>query len=143
MLRFPSIKKPHKFRSSIFIRTYRGKKKCSWNRSSNMFIISNINFMIRGRGTSLFPVKHEKFPPSYIRDAKNFSVVKSLNSGEARASPASPVPRPLAFIQICAKFGPLFATLVNFYLLILISTLAVTTWDYSIILVFAALVESR
>ena len=46
MLRFPSIKKPHKFRSSIFIRTYRGKKKCSWNRSSNMFIISNINFMI-------------------------------------------------------------------------------------------------
>ena len=48
-----------------------------------------------GRGTSLFPVKHEKFPPSYIRDAKNFSVVKSLNSGEARASPASPVPRPL------------------------------------------------
>ena len=38
---------------------------------------------------------HEKLPPSYIQDAKNFSVVKPLNSGEARASPASPVPRPL------------------------------------------------
>ena len=49
----------------------------------------------RGRGTSFFPVKHEKFPPSYIQDDKNFSVVKPLNSGEARASPASPVPRPL------------------------------------------------
>ena len=51
--------------------------------------------MYRGRGTSFFPVKHEKLPPSYIQDAKNFSVVKPLNSGEARASPASPVPRPL------------------------------------------------
>ena len=51
--------------------------------------------IIRGRGTSFFPVKHEKLPPSYIQDAKNFSVVKPLNSGEARASPASPVPRPL------------------------------------------------
>ena len=50
---------------------------------------------LRGRGTSFFPVKHEKLPPSYIQDAKNFSVVKPLNSGEARASPASPVPRPL------------------------------------------------
>ena len=49
----------------------------------------------RGRGMSFFPVKHEKLPPSYIQDAKNFSVVKPLNSGEARASPASPVPRPL------------------------------------------------
>ena len=44
---------------------------------------------------SFFPVKHEKFPLSYIQDAKNFSVVKPLNSGEAVASPASPVPRPL------------------------------------------------
>jgi len=51
--------------------------------------------MNRGRGTSFFPVKHEKLPPSYIQDAKNFSVVKPLNSGEAVASPASPVPRPL------------------------------------------------
>ena len=49
----------------------------------------------RDRGTSFFPVKHEKLPPSYIQDAKNFSVVKPLNSGEAHASPASPVPRPL------------------------------------------------
>ena len=46
----------------------------------------------RGRGTSFFPVKHEKLPPSYFQDAKNFSVVKPLNSGEARASP---VPRSL------------------------------------------------
>ena len=52
--------------------------------------------MIRGRGTSFFPVKHEKLPPSYIQDAKNFSVVKPLNSGEAVASLASPVPPPLA-----------------------------------------------
>ena len=52
--------------------------------------------MNRGRGTSFFPVKHEKLPPSYIQDAKNFSVVKPLNSGEAHASPASPVLRPLA-----------------------------------------------
>ena len=44
---------------------------------------------------SCFPVKHKKLPPSYIQAAKNFSVVKPLNSGEARASPASPVPRPL------------------------------------------------
>ena len=46
----------------------------------------------RGRGPSFFLVKHEKLPPSYIQDAKNFSVVKPLNSGEARAVP---VPRPL------------------------------------------------
>ena len=39
-------------------------------------------------------MKHEKLPPSYNQDAKNFSVVKPLNS-EARASPASPAPRPL------------------------------------------------
>ena len=44
---------------------------------------------------SFFPVKHEKFPLSYIQDAKNFSVVKPLNSGEAVASLASPVPPPL------------------------------------------------
>ena len=56
----------------------------------------------RGRGTSFFPVKHDKLPPSYIQDAKNFSVVKPLNSGEARASPASPVPRPL-LIEIKEK----------------------------------------
>ena len=40
-------------------------------------------------------MKHEKLPPSFIQDAKNFSVVTPLNSGEAVASPASPVPRPL------------------------------------------------
>ena len=51
--------------------------------------------IFRGRGTSFFPVKHEKLPPSYFQDAKNFSVVKPLNSSEARASPVSPVPRPL------------------------------------------------
>ena len=49
----------------------------------------------RGGGTSFFPVKHEKLPPSYFQDAKNFSVVKPLNSGEARASLASPVLRAL------------------------------------------------
>ena len=59
-------------------------------------------YIFRGRGTSFFPVKHEKFPPSYIQDAKNFSVVKPLNSGEARASPASPVPRPLDIIDYLA-----------------------------------------
>ena len=48
--------------------------------------------IFRGGGTSFFPVKHEKFPLSYIQDAKNFSVVKPLNSGEAVASP---VPLPL------------------------------------------------
>ena len=47
---------------------------------------------------SFFPVKHGKLPPSYIQDAKNFSVVKPLNSGEACASPASPVPRPLLIL---------------------------------------------
>ena len=35
---------------------------------------------------AFFPVKHEKFPPPYIQDAKNFSVVKPLSSGEARAN---------------------------------------------------------
>ena len=54
----------------------------------------------RGGGTSFFPVKHEKFPLSYIQDAKNFSVVKPLNSGEARASRASPVPPPLIFFVL-------------------------------------------
>ena len=49
---------------------------------------------------SFFPVKHEKFPLSYIQDAKNFSAVKSLNSGEAVASPASPVPPPLLIVEI-------------------------------------------
>ena len=53
------------------------------------------NHIARGGGMSFFPVKHEKFPFSYIQDAKNFSAVKSLNSGEAVASPASPVPPPL------------------------------------------------
>ena len=52
--------------------------------------------MNRGGGMSFFQVKHEKFPLSYIQDAKNFSVVKPLNSGEAVASLASPVPPPLA-----------------------------------------------
>ena len=51
--------------------------------------------MARGGGTSFFPVKQEKFPLSYIQDAKDFSVVKPVNSGEAVASPASPVPPPL------------------------------------------------
>ena len=49
----------------------------------------------RGGGMSFFPVKHEKFPLSYMQDAKNFSVVKPLNSDEAVASPPSPVPPPL------------------------------------------------
>ena len=44
---------------------------------------------------SFFPVKHEKVPISYIQDAKNFSVVKPLISGETRASLASPVLMPL------------------------------------------------
>ena len=48
----------------------------------------------RGGGMSFFPVKHEKFPLSYIQNAKNFSS-KPLNSGEAVDSPASPVPPPL------------------------------------------------
>ena len=59
-----------------------------------------VNKICRGRGTSFFPVKHEKLPPSYFQDAKNFSVVKPLNSGEARASPASPIPRPLYILYI-------------------------------------------
>jgi len=57
------------------------------------FFANSLRF--RGGGTSYFPVKHEKFPLSYIQDAKNFSVVKPLNSGEALASLASPVPPPL------------------------------------------------
>ena len=44
----------------------------------------------RGVGTSFFPVKPENFPPSYIQDVKNFSVLKPLNSGEALASPVPP-----------------------------------------------------
>ena len=59
----------------------------------------------RGRGTSFFPVKHEKLPPSFIQDAKNFSVVKPLNSGEAVASPASPVPRPLDITPMILSRG--------------------------------------
>ena len=51
--------------------------------------------IFRGGRMSFFPVKHEKFPLSYIQDAKNLSVVKPLNSGEAVASLASPVPPPL------------------------------------------------
>ena len=39
---------------------------------------------------SFFLVKHEKFPLSYIQDAKDFSVVKPLNSGKAVASPVPP-----------------------------------------------------
>ena len=54
-----------------------------------------LGVIFRGGGTSFFPVKHEKFPLSYIQDAKNFAVVKPLNSGEALASLASPVPPPL------------------------------------------------
>ena len=56
---------------------------------------SNYN-MFRDGGMSFFPVKHENFSLSYIQDAKNFSLVKPLNSGEARASLASPVPLPLS-----------------------------------------------
>ena len=37
----------------------------------------------------------KNFPFHTFQDAKNFSVVKPLNSGEAVASPASPVPPPL------------------------------------------------
>ena len=43
----------------------------------------------RGVGISFFLVKHEKFS-LHIQDAKNFSVVKPLNSGEAVASPVPP-----------------------------------------------------
>ena len=52
---------------------------------------------------SFFPVKIENFPLSYIQDAKNFSVVKPLNSGEAVASLASPVPPPLVIIKFFRK----------------------------------------
>ena len=45
---------------------------------------------IQGHQTSFFPVKQEKFPLSYIQDAKDFSVVKPLNSGEAVAPPVPP-----------------------------------------------------
>ena len=54
-----------------------------------------MNNFFQGGGTGFFPVKHKNFPLSYIQDAKNFSVVKPLNSGEALASLASPVPPPL------------------------------------------------
>ena len=64
----------------------------------------------RGRGTSFFPVKHKKLPLSYIQDAKNFSVVKPLNSGEARASPASPVPRPLTIQKSRIDTSQIFTT---------------------------------
>ena len=60
--------------------------------------------LARGGGMSFFPVKHEKFPLSYIQDAKNFSAVKSLNSGEAVASPASPVPPPLFTFLVNGHF---------------------------------------
>ena len=50
---------------------------------------------MQGRRNELFSSEARKFPLSYIQDAKNFSVVKPLNSGEARASRASPVPPPL------------------------------------------------
>ena len=53
----------------------------------------------RGGGTSFFPVKQEKFPLSYIQDAKDFSVVKPLNSGEAVASPVPP-PLHISYIKI-------------------------------------------
>ena len=65
----------------------------------SIYIASTLK-ITRGGGTSFFPVKHEKFPLSYIPDAKNFSVVKPLNSGEAVASPASPVPPPLVRINV-------------------------------------------
>ena len=56
---------------------------------------------------TFFLVEHKKFPLSYIQDAKNFSVVKPLNSGEAVASLASPVPPPLILsfnkFQFCEK----------------------------------------
>ena len=71
----------------------------------SFFLVKKVNYkfhvfviITRGGGTSFFPVKHEKFPLSYIQDAKNFSVVKPLNSGEAVASLASPVPRPLILL---------------------------------------------
>ena len=54
-----------------------------------IFFFSHSIIFVR---TSFFPVKHEKFPPSYTQDVKNFSVLKPLNSGEALASP---VPTPL------------------------------------------------
>ena len=45
----------------------------------------------QGPRNELFSGEARKLPPSYIQDAKNFSVVKPLNS----ASLASPVPPPL------------------------------------------------
>ena len=71
-------------------------KEAERYQSSQIFLnSSNYSFLPRGGGMSFFPVKHEKFPFSYIQDAKNFSVVKPLISGEARASLASLVPTPL------------------------------------------------
>ena len=66
------------------------------------FYDSKSDIINRGVGTRFFPVKHEKFPPSYIQDVKNFSVLKPLNSGEALASLASPVPPPL-FMLVLSK----------------------------------------
>ena len=49
----------------------------------------------QGRRNELFSGEARKISLLYIQDAKNFSVVKPLNSGEARASP---VPTPLKMI---------------------------------------------
>ena len=56
----------------------------------------------RGVGISFFLVKHEKFS-LHIQDAKNFSVVKPLNSGEAVASPATTVLPPLIIHKFMLK----------------------------------------
>ena len=75
------------------------EKRILHNNNNPLSIINISILLCRGIGRSFFPVKHEKFPPSYIQDAKNFSVVKPLNSGEAVASLASPVPPPLFILD--------------------------------------------
>ena len=96
-----SMMKLHEYSkvTTLFLRVIvRATETSSWPKTNNYLnsIEYDIYIIYRGGGTSFFLVKHEKFPLSYIQDAKNFSVVKPLNSGEAVASPASPVPRPLS-----------------------------------------------
>ena len=89
---------------------------CNFFTKSELFF--KIIRQIQGGRMSFFPVKHEKFPLSYIQDAKNFSVVKPLNSGEAVASLASPVPRPLLILNVDLNwivFLIIYAMLTNMY----------------------------
>ena len=52
--------------------------------------------LIRGVGTVKFPVKQLKRIPDKFANLLNFLHFQPLISGEAAASPASPVPTPLA-----------------------------------------------